>query len=451
MINVFSVDQQITLLELQGQEIHKLQQDLKIKEESEISQIKDTLKKSVIAWKFLHSQIVKHFSEYQNTTSPQKSPQDGSQLPWIKEKLLNIIRFQVQMISIPSLLKKYQGEEQLEKVVRFREAVCQHLLNNMVKYRNISQLEKDGSDLSKFSYLEEETLKNSSDMCRENQLKDIKVDLYWLEIISMTPEQVRKSKTEIQADNQKALTMKLMMSMNNSKKSFNEYFDFALSFGNYYERYFTENESNDTRIDLLRNFGRLVCLFMKGFTIPGRPKIEDKRQTFTSLFKIFRFPQIIPQIAGILKDALRNKVLCSEFPEESVKTEMKVLIFNLYKIAIFSHFALEMDQPVYSDLIKCLFFLAWQTLSDFNFFRLARTVHLLMHKPSIVPNIENAHWAHQALFYFEIRMLLCNVAINLLKSAATDTDSQAKMAEKELLQLYRCLYCKPFFNCSYSF
>jgi hypothetical protein len=408
-----------------------------------MSQIKDTLKKSVLAWKVLHSQIIKNFSEYQNRRDADVSV-DKSRLPWIKEKMLNIMRFQIQMLSAPALFKKYQADEKSEILNRFKDSVCSCLTENMLRYFTICKAEKDGKDLSDFANLKiTDILIQSTAGLTEPDLKDLKLDLYWLEVTSMTPDQVKKARVDKSGDGSKTLTIKTMMSMNNSKKSYKEYCDFALSFGNYYERYFTDNEANDSKTEILRNFGRLVCLFMKGFVIPGRQKIEDMRQTFMYLFRIFRLEPIVSTIRSMLKDCLMKKVVAEGGPHDEVlEKELRVLLFNLFKMTTFSLFAIELDSAVFSDLSKTLLFLGWQVLTNFEFFRLGRVVHMLMHKPSICQNIENAHWPHQALFDYDLRLLLCNTAINLIKSPASESDLQVKMAEKELLQLYRCLYCK---------
>jgi hypothetical protein len=437
-MNFFDTEELLTLLELQGQELTRLQHDLKIKEETDLPQIKELIKKCENHWKQLHSLIIRKLGMYQPSVEVGCQDTEHSQMSAEKRKLLTTIRFQIQMLYSPIAASKDTAEGTEEKSKKFHESLCKGLAANMVNYFKFSISYQDRM------MLEEETpskRKNLKEIDTETilEFKDHSIDLYWLEMISLNLDQVSKSKSKKTAPSSRALNIKLMMSMNNLKKCFKEYSEFAISFGAYYERYFVENESQDSDLELVRNFGRIIYLFSKGFNLPGRQKIEDLRNTFTSLLKAFRIPQITTPILNLLKKKTTPGSLFSE-SSTGLRQEMVIMIFNIYKLLIFIMFSLEFEEAFFRDLFKIWMHLCWQVYDAPDFLRINRLVHILMHKPSMSQS-ENLYRAHSVYFEYDIKLLLCNNAVNIIKGATCPSAVTVKMAEKELLQLYRCLYC----------
>lgn len=432
-MNFFDAEVLVTLLELQSQEVVRLQHDLKIKEEAELPQIKELLKKSEAHWKHLHSLMIKKFST--------KRFQQESESPELLRQvnLLTTIRFQVQMLYSPIQLSKDTSEAGEENAKRFTENLCKGVVTNMVSYFEVTA--GNGMLIERFK-----KGKRSQDIELDQSVletyKDSSVDLYWLELVSLNIEQVLKSKSKKQTSTSRPHNIKLMMSMNNLKKTYTEFIDFAVSFGAYYERYFLENESQDTDLELIRNFGRLIYLFSKGFTIPGRQKLEDLRETFKSLLKVFRIPQIVPKILSILKGNFsKGSLLLAN--TTGLREELTVMVYNIYKMIVFSMLSLELDKEFFYSLFKVWISLCWHLFDSLGFLRMNRLVHLLSHKPSAVADEEQQYWAHAVYFDYEVKVLLCSNALNVVRSAKSANDLSLKMAEKELLQLYRCLYYMP--------
>lgn len=433
-MNFFNEEVLVTLLELQGQELIRLQHDLKIKEESELPQIKDMIKKCENYWKMLHSQLIKKIGLRQESRGT--SANNANKTPEENTRLFTLIRFQIQVLYSPLQLIRELSEEGEEKSKRFSEALCKGLATNMINYFRLisdrSMLVEAVDSSSKFTI-------RDIDPAALTEFRDQNLDLYWLEMISLNLDQVLRNKSKKQAPSSRALNIKLMMSMNNLKKSFKEYSEFAVSFGAYYERYFLENEVQDSDVELIRNFGRLVYLFTKGFSVPGRQKLEDVRAIFLTLLKAFRIPQIVPKILLILKEnfSKASLLLGNAF---GLREEMTVLIYNIYKMLSFSMLSLDIDQIFFKSLFKIWVFLCSQIYDSLGFLRMNRLLHLLTHKPS-VNETANQYWAHAVYFDYEVKIMLCANALNLIKTAKSPTDLSVKMAEKELLQLYRCLYC----------
>lgn len=431
-MNFFNEEVLVTLLELQGQELIRLQHDLKIKEESELPHIKDMIKKCENHWKLLHSQIIKRLGlsqELKGSSNLENKVED-------KIRLLTLMRFQIQMLYSPIPLSKETSDEAEEKSRRFTETLCKGLAMNMISYFSLISESRMNTEVLG-------SIKNSTipdiDPQTLAEFRDQNLDLYWLEIISLNLDQVLKSKSKKQAPSSRTLNIKLMMSMNNLKKSFKEYSEFAVSFGAYYERYFLENEAQEPDVELIRNFGRLVYLFTKGFSVPGRQKIEDVRAIFMTLLKAFRIPQIVPKILYILKEKFSkgNLLLGNAF---GLREEMTVLIYNIYKMLAFSMLSLEIDQNFFQSLFKIWMYLCSHIYDHLGFLRMNRLLHLLTHKPAVHEG-SNPYLAHSIYFDYEVKIILCANSLNVIKESKSPSDLSVKMAEKELLQLYRCLYC----------
>lgn len=443
-------DQLITLLELQTQELNKLKQDLKIKDEADLGQIKDLIRKSESSWKQLHTLIVRRLSGHQRLIRAEyQSAEEG--IPYERVYLLTVIRFQIQMLHASSILQRNdQSDASLEKESSFNDALCKNLVKNMLSYmKNFSGDSQNSRETDSISDQKiSQTLANwiptyqiDVNPLELSAFKDHKLDLYWIELVSITMDQVLKAKQRKIADSGRTLNVRLMMSMNNSKKSYKEFSDFVLSFGGYYERYFLENESQDDTLEIVRNFGRLICLFCKGFSVPGRQKVEDLRATYMFLFKAFRLHHIIPKVCELLRKDTETNIFEGR-DKVLLNAEIRVLIYNLYKLISFVMLALDLEMKVFLDFFRVLVYLAKQFYSNMEFFRLNRLMHLMMHKPSMSPSVIDLHWSHHLLLEYDLRLLMCNSVINLVKNVKCASDPGLKMAEKELLQLYRCLYCK---------
>lgn len=432
-MNFFSTDELVTLLELQGQELTRLQHDLKIKEEAELPQIKEMIKKCESHWKQLHSQIVRKIGIMQ-TGSDHSNP-EMDKLTATRLRLLCTIRLQIQVLYCPIQMSKDVSEAAEERTKKFNESLCKGLVANMVSYFRIIS---ENSMMVESLPIEAASSLKEVDPSILQEFRERNLDLYWLEMISLSIDQVTKSKLKKQASATRALNIRLIMSMNNLKKSFKEYSEFALSFGAYYERYFVENEAKDSTVELIRNFGRLVYLFSKGFTVPGRQKVEDLRQTFMILLKAFRIQQIVPKILELLQEMKQGTLLFGNVI--GLREEMLVLIYNLYKMLTFMLLSLDFDQSFFNALFKTWMYLTWQTFDSLGFMRANRLLHLLLHKPSAAA--PNQFQAHAVYFDYEVKVLLCSNALNIVRGSRVANDPWVKMAEKELLQLYRCLYCK---------
>ena len=448
-INCLDDDQLVTLLELQSQELNRLQQDLKIKDESDMNLIKDNIKKSEISWKQLHTLIIRSLSGYQTYSKLDIDESRGISVETVR--LFTVIRFQIQMISVGSIMPKTElSEENNIKLSNFNDALSKNLAKNLLVYFKRSEDETSNDIKSRVSNIQKSITQDNAnyyyiqqdiDPVELSMLKDRRLDLYWLEAVSITPDQVLKIKNRKLNDSTRSLNIKLMMSMNNAKKSYKEFSDFVQSFGAYYERYFLENESQDDTMELIRNFGRLICLFCKGFSVPGRQKVEDLRDTYMYLFKHFRLNHIIPKICQLLRDNSEASIFAS-LEQKGIKAEVRVLIFNLYKLITFAMLALDIEKIVFIYFFRILLYFAKQVYSNMELFRLNRLIHLLMHKPSMSTSNSDSHSSHLALFEYDIKLIMCNTVINLVKGAINASEPSLKMAEKELLQLYRCLYCK---------
>lgn len=430
---MFDSEDLVTLLELQGQELTRLQNDLKIKEESELSQIKELIKKCENHWKQLHSQIIRKLILNPNSSDIETDKEFES-----KKKLFTLIRFQIQNLYSPISLPKDLSEGAEEKNNKFTESLCKGLMTNMVTYFKMNS--NNSMVMEPIDEMKNRTIREI-DQSVLSELKDSYLDLYWLEHISLNLEQVQKSKSKKQAPTSKTLNIKFIMSMNNQKKSFKEFLDFAVQFGAYYDRYFLENEAQDTDVELVRNFGRLIYLFTKGFTMPGRHKLEDLRITFMTLLKAFRIPQIVPKILSILKENLsKGSLLLGN--AIGLREELTVMVYNIYKMLVFTMLSLDFDASYFSALFKTWVHLCSHLYGSLDFLRANRLLHLLMHKPAAVADSCQQYRAHEVYFDYEVKLALCTNALNIVKAAHSPADLAVKMAEKELLQLYRCLYCR---------
>jgi len=424
----------VTLFELLGQEVTKKLRDINIKEESEVFLLKDNLKKLESQWKSVQSQILQKLAGL-------GSSKESSQSEQKKLNLLLIIRFQIQMLMMAGNVLKEPTDRALDRLRTFNDSLTQSLSVNMIRYLQ----------MEKFSHREQEKSAIINELATDtpaptpeiNELYDTKLKLYWLEVGALSTNMIQKSKHKRIEIAARQISMNAILNMQNSKKTYKEFVEFGESFSSYYERYFSEGDIFDNPVEVLRNFGRLVYVFLRGFSIPSRPAMEDLRITFNHLFKIFQFHIIIPKVSRLLRklvESAEDGLFSDAFSNPNHSSEFLVLIYQVYRIITFAMNALEVDVFLpFCDMMKVLFYLASLVLRpNWRFVRLMRFIHFLMHKSS-----DKSLKAHQFGFDGELKLFLTLRSMNFLKSD-TCKEVRAFEIEKEIAQIYRCMYCSLF-------
>ena len=429
----FELQTLVTLFELLGQEVTKKLRDINIKEESEVFLLKENLKKLETQWKSVQTLILQKLAGLGGSKESNISDQK-------RLNLLLVIRFQIQMLMMSGNVLKEPSERTLDRLRTFNESLTQSLSVNMIKYL---QMEKFNTREQEKNAIINELASDVPAASPEiNELYDTKIKLYWLEVGALSTNMIQKSKHKRIEIAARQVSMNAILNMQNSKKTYREFVEFGESFSSYYERYFSDGDLFDNPVEVLKNFGRLVYVFLRGFSIPARPGVEDLRLTFNHLFKVFQLHIIIPKVSRLLRklvDASEEETQLSEaFSNPTHSSELLVLIYQLYRIVTFAMTALEVDIFLpFCDMMKVLFYLAGLVLRPtWRFVRLMRFIHFLMHK-----NSDKSLKAHQFGFDGELKHFLTLHSINFLKFN-TCKEVKAFEIEKEIAQIYRCMYCR---------
>ena len=406
--------------------------DINIKEDSEVVLLKENLKKLESQWKSVQSLILQKLA---GLGSAKEQSQSGQK----KLNLLLIIRFQIQMLTMSGNVLKEPTDRTLDRLRAFNESLTQSLSVNMVRFL---QMEKFSNRELERAALVNELADAPAASPEINELYDAKIKLYWLEVGALSPNMIQKSKHKRIEIAARQISMNAILNMQNSKKTYREFIEFGESFSCYYERYFGDDCAPENAVEVLKNFGRLVYVFLRGFSIPARPALEDLRATFNQLFKVFQFHIIIPKVSRLLRklvEATEAAQDAQNFTDPSHSSEFLVLIYQLYRIITFAMTALEVDVYLpFCDMMKVLFYLASLVLRpSWKFVRLMRFVHFLMHK-----HPDKSLKVHQFGFDTELKHFFTLKSLNFLKS---DTCREVRPfeIEKEIAQIYRCMYCSP--------
>lgn len=426
-MNAVSMECTLTIFEIIGQEITQILRDIKIKDDAEVNVLKESLKRSENEWKSLFNILLRKFHEENSKEEEQK-------------RLFNLIRFQIQMIHLPAQMEEDRDESARLRASKFSEAACSNVVASMVKYfRHLEKVESISEGMS-IEYEQEEGCldQEHKEGLQKGSLESLyekKVDLYWIEVGTVSPNLIIKSKNRRLETSGRQMNMKVMMSMHNLKRSFKEFLEFTESFSSYYQRYFTPEEFQENPLEFIRNFSRLIFLFLKGFAVPGRPPFEDVRDTFLMLFGKFKLGETLAKIAGIIKDERLVSLANIKFTDPTLMKEFSSLVYNLYKIAVFAINALEVEHLSFKDVFRILCLTSALLQHDWQFFKLTRLIHFLMHK-----NVANSVRIHHASYDLEIRHLIILKCINIIK-APENPNCLLPEAEYEMLALYRCLFC----------
>lgn len=422
------------MFEIQGQIINRTIKDINIKDDNEASVLKETLKKDEVQWKIIQNTLLSKLAGYS-----QRSDNHS-------ERIFTIIRFQIQLLNMTANMLSDLTEKPQDRLKIFGENLTQNLIVNMIKYFKLNEKTKS-PNLTQDSVLFNELQVSDPALSQTNitDLYDSKLELYWLEIGSVTANQMLKSKHKKIDSGGRQINMHSILSMHNLKKTFDDFLRFSESFSSYYEKYFNEEESRENPIEFIRNFGRLLYLFMKGFSVPSRPKFEDVRNTFNQLFRTFRMNIIIPRVARYMRQHLEPTKSSPEWHQDkNLANEFSVLIYNLFRIIVFSMAALECELLPFCDILKLLYYFGHIVLRPaWKLIKLSRLLHIIMHK---LP--EKSVKAHQCCDN-ELKFFLATRLMEFLKF---ETCHEANLydIEKEIMQLYVCMYCSLFLCTRYS-
>ena len=305
--------------------------DLKIKEDSELPQIREDLKKTEAHWKSMQALLLEKLMGYSDNTKPTC---DGT-MPSPRIRLLNTLRFQVQMATITGLLFKEGSQACAERLDSFTKATSQSIVRNMIKFFRLHQLEKESLVIGEPKFSATSTIECEIASQEEEtsskfaELYDKKLDLYWLDIGEVSPSSIIKSKSKRIENAERQVNMKVILGVHNLKRSYREFIEFAESFSSYYERYFGEEAGKDEMFEILRNFGRILHIFLKGFHLPGRVQQEDIRDSFVHQFKMFKLHLIFQKLAAFLKPSAETTVSLSNTRSwNSTLTQLKRCQFS---------------------------------------------------------------------------------------------------------------------------
>ena len=524
--NELGLDSCLTLFELIGQDVSKTIADMKIKSDGEQPALKEKLKKCEASWKAMQSSLLRQFagyidgSQFINQVAPAwtKSPPHVSECPPYKIRSFNLIRFQVQLaITSPSLVRDCAQQIQ-EKTKQFVEKIYESIATSLTKYLTIERYEQEhtsklptvnndfllesfdpidsqpssaiplaGKDAEKFI----ENYYSSLSEVTQQQLQEEKLEFYWTDLGGLSPNLISKSKSRKIEPSARQVSMKAILSTHYSKRSHKEFLDFCDTFGTYYERYFSETEFGANPMEVISNFGKLVYLLMKAFSLPGRTGSDDVKTGFNQFFTNLRLPQILPWIIRSLRILIRQEsdlvnteslMLARQiFSDPSKNAEYRILGLNLLRLIQFILFYLDGECTHLTELFKVTYFLhhaIWKSSDSYpdeRMFKLHRLIHLLLHKN----NSFCCTKVHNLGFDTELKLFVIQMQLNLLEQkidgsqdkqdrrkqsrslmvdelVAEDqklsafnkdglrsaSDQRAEDVERELVQMLRCFYCK---------
>lgn len=428
---VLSFDEYVTMAELYGEEItntsKKIQTIQKQSNKKKLLQIRRHLQIVFrTTFKIAFSKTGESLACFKNA--------DESENNYAESKLrhdLCKLRLQIMAVGFGWVSTMFSEDPERRRstlkgiIYRMRSVISAQLIEYK---KNLSSITSDSFDNGGISL-------NNSFSLQPDQEQEMELDLYWLDIGKVSTNTfVLSAASNIESNIEyslydASLNIKNIITAHYGKSNIREYNNFCNTYNHQYKKYFEKKPDSSNKVaEYVSNFSRILQLLINGFSLPGRPELEDVRKTFKESYSLLNCDA-----------ALKTLTKCFDNEEFYFGLNLVdddaglILCLNLLKILSFVCFSYEPQEVEFGLIARVAIVLGEKLLPSNIYFRSCRLIHVLLSK-----NIAYYELLSTKVYLSKERSFIMKNAMELIEDGSTVLSTPA--FEFEILSLMKLFY-----------